>query len=222
MTQLAASDPRSTGSAPTVPWWGRVSSAAAPVLLIGGWTVAAARQPPGYSSVTDTISALAGHGAEDRWIMTGALVGVGAAYLLTAFSLGGLAARPGRWLLGAGGVCTLGVAAFPLPATGSSVAHTAAASLAFGALAAWPFLAVRRDPAAAPVLRAPASVAAGAVLTGVVGWFVVELARGERVGLAERVAAGAQALWPLAVVAGCALWARRRQPGEAGRPKSQP
>ncbi|MDP9417533.1 MAG: hypothetical protein M3P48_06825, partial [Actinomycetota bacterium] len=36
-----------------------------------------------------------------------------------------------------------------------------------------------------------------------VGWFAVELrSDSPRVGLAERMAAGAQALWPLAVVAG--------------------
>ena len=28
-----------------VPWWGVLSSVAAPVVLIGGWTVAAALQP---------------------------------------------------------------------------------------------------------------------------------------------------------------------------------
>jgi hypothetical protein len=39
------------------------------------------------------------------------------------------------------------------------------------------------------------------VLLCLVGWFGAELTHeGPRVGLAERVAAGAQALWPLAVV----------------------
>jgi len=28
-----------------VPWWGLVSSAVAPVLLVGGWTLAAGLQP---------------------------------------------------------------------------------------------------------------------------------------------------------------------------------
>jgi hypothetical protein len=42
------------------PWWGVLSSAAAPTLLIGGWTLAAAQQDTGFDSLTQTISALAG------------------------------------------------------------------------------------------------------------------------------------------------------------------
>ena len=44
-----------------VPWWGVVSSAAAPVLMIGGWTVAASVQPR-FDPVADTVSALAAPG----------------------------------------------------------------------------------------------------------------------------------------------------------------
>jgi hypothetical protein len=72
--------------------------------------------------------------------------------------------------------------------------------VAFVALAVWPALAWRRR-AAAPVLTARAGAGAAAVLLCLVGWFAVELTQeGQRVGLAERLAAGAQALWPLAVV----------------------
>jgi hypothetical membrane protein len=139
------------------PWWGLVSSVAAPVLLIGGWTVAAGRQRGGFDPVVETISALAAHGADDRWLMTTALAGLGACHVTTALALRS-AASPGRVLLALGGVATLLVAA------------------------------------------------AGAVLLGLVGWFFVELvADTYRVGLSERVAAGAQSLWPLAA----ALGARR-------------
>ena len=49
-------------------------------------------------------------------------------------------------------------------------------------------------------------VAAGVVLLGLVGWFFVELvADTDRVGLSERVAAGAESLWPVA-----AAWGARR------------
>jgi hypothetical protein len=94
-------------------------------------------------------------------------------------------------LHGVGGAATVLVAAFPLPAgDGHSAAHTTAAAVAFGTLAAWPAL-VRR-----PVDR----VAAG-VLLGLVGWFAAELVRdGAHVGLSERVAAGAQAIWPVLAV----------------------
>src|ERR1700719_1348053 len=106
-----------------IPWWALVSSGAAPVLLIGGWTIAQARQPPGYSPVRDTISALAARGAADRWVMTSALAGLGACHVVTALGL--RPARPGgRVVLAGGGVATVLVAAFPQPAHGNSVAHT--------------------------------------------------------------------------------------------------
>ena len=177
------------------PWWGLASSLAAPVLLIGGWTWAASRQRGGFDPMVQTISALAARDADDRWLMTTALLGLGACHLTTAAALRG-AARPGRLVLAVGGVATVLVAVLPLPAgAGSSAAHTAAAGTSFAALGAWPLLAGRRDGGAA--LAPLASVVAGVVLLGLVGWFVVELAAdSDRVGLAERVAAGAQSVWP--------------------------
>lgn len=182
----------------SVPWWAKVSATAAPVLLIGGWTVAAARQPGGFDQVAQTISALAARGATDRWVMTAALGGVGVSHVVTALGLRD-AAFPGRVVLGCGGVATVGVAAFPLPESGGSVAHTVAAGVAFVSLAAWPAVAGRPGTAAPAGLRRPVARTAAAVLLGLLGWFAVEL-DGPRIGLAERVAAGAQALWPLAVV----------------------
>lgn len=182
----------------SVPWWAKASAAAAPVLLIGGWTAAAARQPGGFDPVSQTISALAAHGATDRWLMTAALAGTGVSYVVTALGLRD-AAMPGRVVLGCGGLATVGVAAFPLSETGESAAHTVAASIAFVSVAAWPAVAGRRDADVPVGLRRPVARVAAAVLLGLVGWFAVAL-NGPRVGLAERVAAGAQALWPLAVV----------------------
>jgi hypothetical protein len=66
-----------------VRWWGLVSSAAAPVLLVGGWTVAAGLQPGSFNAVAGTISSLAAEGAADRWVMTLALAGTGACYVMT-------------------------------------------------------------------------------------------------------------------------------------------
>jgi hypothetical membrane protein len=189
-----------------LPWWVLCSAGAAPVLLIGGWTVAAARQLPGFDPVVQTISALAAVDAGDRWIMTSALAGVGVCHLVTALGLRP-AARAGRLVLAAGGVATVLVAAFPLPAGGvSAPAHGIVAGAAFGALAIWPALAWRRRTNPPTALRCSVALPASAALLGLVGWFVFELRSGVRVGLAERVAAGAQALWPLAV----ALSARRR------------
>ena len=198
---MSAADHRTPVGA-RVAWWGLLSSAAAPVLLIGGWTAAAARQRGGFDQVRETISALAALGADDRWVMTTALAGLGICHVTTAAALRA-ASLPGRLVLGAGGVATVLVAMFPLPADDSgSAAHTAVAGTAFLALATWPALAWRRR---APGLLHPGpSLTAAAALLALVGWFGVELAADSgRVGLAERAAAGAQALWPLLVAWGC-------------------
>ena len=186
---------------PTVPWWGLLSATAAPVLLIGGWTVAAARQRGGFDPVVETISALAARGATDRWIMTAALTGLGVSHIVTALALRP-AATAGRIVLACGGLATVLVAAFPLPADDSgSTAHAVSAGAGFLTLALWPALAVRRSARAPAVVRPQVAVPAAAVLVGVVTWFGIELSadRGY-VGLSERAAAGAQAIWPLATV----------------------
>jgi hypothetical protein len=186
----------------TVPRWAVLSAASAPVLLIGGWELAAAHQPGGFDPVTRTISALAARDATDRWIMTTSLAGVGICHLVTALGLRS-AALPGRLLLAAGGAATVLVAALPQPVDGDSPAHVAAASVAFSALSLWPAGAWR--PGAAPGRGVWRTAAAG--LLGLLGWFGAEFfGDGPRIGLSERVLAGAQSLWPLAAV----LLARRR------------
>lgn len=83
-----------------------VSAAAAPVALIGGWTLAQARQSGGFSGVGDTISALAAEGADDPWILTAGLFVLGACHLATAAGLNE-AAPAGRILLALGGAATV-------------------------------------------------------------------------------------------------------------------
>lgn len=197
-----------------VPWWVLVSSVAAPVLLMGGWTVAAAVQPEPFDPVVGTISALAAQDTPHRWLMTGALLGVGLSHLVTALGLSP-AATPGRLVLGLGGVATLAVSAFPIPSgVGSSSAHSAAAAVAFVSLAVWPaFGWIRPPPGRIPinVLGPRVSAAATGALLLTLAWFFAELlTSGQRVGLAERVAAGAQATWPLVVVVWCVRSARQR------------
>jgi hypothetical membrane protein len=193
-----------------IPWWAVASAGAAPVLLVGGWTIAGARQPAGYDPIRDTISALAAQGATDRWMMTSALLGVGACHVITAAGLGP-ARCLGRVVLAGGGVATLLVAAFPQSVQGTSAAHAMAASLAFTAMGAWPAFAGRRGHWA-PLLTRSASAAAAAVLLGLVTWFAFGLSDDHR-GLGERIAAGAEALWPLAVVLTSRRALRRRAPG---------
>ena len=186
----------------TVPRWAVLSATLAPVLLIGGWQLAAARQPGGFNPMSQTISALAARGATDRWIMTTALAGVGVCHVITAVGLRP-AAVVGRLLLATGGAATVLLAAFPQPLTGDSTVHVATAAIIFPALSLWPALAWRRGirPGRAVWLI----VASG--LLGLLGWYAFEhFGGGSRIGLSERVLAGAQAICPLAAV----LLARRR------------
>jgi hypothetical membrane protein len=193
-----------------VRWWAVLSAGLAPVFLVGGWTLAARRQPDGYDAVRDTISALAGLGATDRWVMTAGLAGLGACHVATALGLRP-AATPGRVLLATGGVATLLVAAFPVPRTGTSPAHVAAALVAFGALTLWPALSPVRSAAAPWVLRPVVCIAATGVAASLLGWFGIELfSDGSAIGLSERVLAAAQALWPLCVAAASATATARR------------
>jgi hypothetical protein len=129
--------------------------------------------------------------------MTSALVGLGTCHVVTATGLGP-ARRLGRVVLASGGAATLLVAAFPQSAEGNSVAHAVAAAVAFTTMGAWPAFAGRRRHWA-PLLTRTTSAAAAVVLLGLVMWFAFEV-NGNYRGLGERVAAGAEALWPLAVV----------------------
>lgn len=175
--------------------WVPASVATAPVAIIGGWTLAAA-QRPGFDPVTETISALAARDAPGRWLMTTALVVNGLAHLATAAGLTE-ARTGGRAVLALGGATTVGVALLPQP----DVAHFPVATTAFVAMALWPAL------SGVPSRRV--AIAASVMLGALDVWLMVELPREQQVGLVERFSAGAQALWPLAVVASLALGRRR-------------
>lgn len=167
------------------------------MLLSGGWTLAAARQPHGYDAVRDTISALAARGATDRWVMTAALAGLGACHVITATGL-----RPahgaGRMVL-AFGRCS--------DCLGRGVPRAFAGKLGGSPGGRLPRAYLPRHLAG--LRRTPGARGAAANsdrlrrrhggLARVETWFAVEL-RGGQTGSAERAAAGAQALWPLAVV----------------------
>ncbi len=189
------------------------SSAAAPVLLVAGWAVAGALQPRPFNAVADTISSLAAAGATDRWVMTLVLLAVGACDVLTGLALRP-AAMPGRFILVAGGVAGLLVAANPEPARGGSLPHGLWATFGFLTLAVWAVAGRRPGPLAPYGLRPPVTAVVSGALLGLVVWFGAELImRGGQIGLAERVLTEAQAAWPLAVVLTC-----RRSPAGARPP----
>ena len=100
----------------SVPWWGVISSAAAPVVLLGGSIVAAGLQPH-FDPVADTISDLAAVGATDRWVMSLVFVLLGVCYIGTALALRP-ARVPGRMIMILAGVAGILVAANPEHAGG--------------------------------------------------------------------------------------------------------
>lgn len=187
-------------SARRVPWWAVVSAVVAPIALIGGWTLAAAVQPAGFDSATETISALASIGTPDRWIMTVAIAVTGVCHMFTAAGLRE-AAGTGRAVYALAGLATVLVAVFPLPGVGgSSVAHGLAAAGSFIGLALWPVLATNQL-AGNPALRRPfPPLATGLLGVLVLAFFAASTTGGMGVGLLERLAAGAEVLWPLLVV----------------------
>ena len=195
-----------------VPWWGVISAVAAPVLLIGGWTVAAGLQPH-YDPVAGTVSALAAVGATDRWVMNLVFLLVGACYVLTALALRP-AKTPGRLILIGGAAAGMMVAANPEHAGGfGSVPHFVFASIGLAGLTLWPAGAAKRGPAVPWGLRPAPAAAAVALQFALLAWFGAELILGaHQVGLAERAVGVAQAGWPLAVVLSCYLAIRSPDP----------
>jgi hypothetical membrane protein len=199
---------------PDVPWWGVGSAAAAPVLLVGGFTAAASLQP-NFDPVADTISALAAPGAADRWVMTATFLVVAACYVLTALAL-----RPargaGRLVLIAGAAGGVLVAVNPVhPQDPYPVPHMICAAIGFAGLTAWPACAWRRGPAVPWGLRPAVTAAAVAALGTLLAWFVAELVSGAgQAGLAERVTGAAEAVWPLTVVLSCSSHSSYREEPE--------
>jgi hypothetical protein len=191
-----------------VPWWGVVSSAAAPALMVAGWTVAAGLQPS-FDPIANTVSALAAPGAADRWVMTLTFVVVGVCYFVTGLGLRP-ARLPGRLMLMATAVAGMMVAANPEHAGNNlPVPHMIWGAAGCAALVAWPVGAWQRGPSVPWALRPAVSAGAVVVLLALLAWFGTELVTaGGQVGLAERIFGAAQALWPLTVVASCCYAAR--------------
>ena len=182
-----------------VPRWAVVAAGAAPALLVAGFLAAAMLQPISYDPLRDTISALAARGAADPWVMTVAIAAVGACYLVTALGLSPVR-RAGRLALAGGGVATLSIAAFPTPLHGYSGPHAVAVIAASTTMCAWPVLAAHRHHPTRMLSFGP-NVAASAITFALIMWFLFEINSGE-LGLAERCAAVAPALWLFPVAFG--------------------
>ena len=181
-----------------VPGWAVVSAGLSPVLATGGWLVAGAVQPASYSPVRKTVSVLAGHAGTDRWIMTGALFLVGGCQLVTAAGLVGVRVSA-RILLAVAGLSSIGIAASPEPARGSTPQHLAWTSLGAVAIAVWPALVARRAPPRPLILSSYGCAVVTAVFIVLLGWLVIETQGGSDLGLAERLFLSTETCWPFIV-----------------------
>jgi len=199
-----------------VPWWGVVSSAAAPVLMVGGWTVAASLQPR-FDPVADTVSALAAPGATDRWVMTLTFVAVGVCYVLTA-----LAMRPagtaGRLILITGAVAGMLVAANPERAGDAYPwGHIIWASIGLAGVTGWPAGAWRRGTAVPWGLRPAVAAAAVVVLLALVLWFGAELITGSgQAGTGRQASRRRAGRWRWCCPAAARSGRQRSAPGTRG------
>src|SRR5260370_3201142 len=108
--------------------WTVVPAGLSPVVVTAGWLVADAVQPAAYSPIRGTVSVMSGHAGTDRWIMTGALFLAGGCQLLTAAGLAGVRV-PARLVLAVAGLSSIGIAASPEPARGSTPPHVAPTAL---------------------------------------------------------------------------------------------
>ncbi|MFI1097560.1 DUF998 domain-containing protein [Streptomyces sp. NPDC020917] len=197
-----------------VTWWAVLSSACAPLVLIGGSTTAAAMQGAAYNPVRQTISVLASDGDTGYWALSTTLIALGLCHMTTACGLRA-AAPAGRLALGAGGVAAIVLVLFPAPKSGGSFAHGSVVAVGFSLLALWPVLACARAPGA-PLgtntpwgLRTVPSLTASALMVAGAAWFLVELQLRGAAGIAERVLTAGQALWPVVVVVSCLFTPRR-------------
>jgi Protein of unknown function (DUF998) len=202
-----------------VPWWGIASSAVPPVLLAAGWTIAASLQSQPYDPVADTVSALAGIGATERWVMTLAFAMAGACEIVTGLAL--RPARPaGRLILIAGGTAGVLVAAFPVHmGDGAPGSHIAWSVAGLTALSVWALAASGHGPAMPWALRPDVSVGVTVLLLVLLAWFGMELVTSSGLaGLAERVLGEAQSGWPFVVVMSCRHPVRQWLPFRPGTP----
>ena len=180
------------------PGWAVVSAGLSPVLATGGWLIADAAQPASYSPAGTTISVMAGYAGTDRWIMTVALFLVGGFQIVTAAGLAGIDV-PARILLGVAGLCSLGIAASPEPAQGSTPQHLTWTALGAVVLAVWPALAARRAPPRPLILSGYGRAVVTAVFVALLGWLVIETQGGSDLGLAERLFLSTETCWPFIV-----------------------
>ena len=182
----------------TVPRWAVVCAGLSPILLTLAWLAGDLLQPASYSPIRQTISALAGQGATDRWLMTAILFAVGGSYLVTAAGLTGLR-LPARILLVIAGICSAGIASSPVLSDGPTALHLAWAALGAVTTAVWPAVAGWRAPPRPKIVSGRGSAIVTVLFVALVVWLGLEALGGNDVGLAERLVSSTQTAWPFVV-----------------------
>jgi hypothetical membrane protein len=213
---LLPADPRWLQRAgPPVAGWTVGTALLAPVVLVGGWLIADELQPASYSPMRQTMSVLAGHSGNDRWVMTAALLLVGSCQIATGAGLTG-AGMPARVLLILTGLSTVGIAATPEPATGPTSRHLVFAVSCVVTTAIWPVLVARRGPAQSWILSVSGCAATTAVFAGLSCWLLIAAGDGGGdLGMVERLTSAVQGLFPLVV----ALALRQTAPEPVSQPR---
>jgi hypothetical protein len=123
---------------------------------------------------------------------------VGGCQLVAAAGLAGVRV-PARILLAVAGLSSIGIAASPEPATGSTPQHLAWTSLGAVVLAVWPAFVARRAPPRPLILSSYGCAVVTAVFIALLGWLVVETQGGTDLGLAERLFLSIETSWPFIV-----------------------
>ncbi len=191
------------------------AGAAAPVLF---WltVLAAGAVTPGYSHLTQTISALAEQGAPLGWIMRSGGVAVGALLMLFAVAIGTeYGSRTAAGLVALGGGCMAAGIGFvqcdpgcPLPpVSGSGVAHAILALVLFTAYGIVPIVVAQRL-AGRPWLRRFSLVCGWASLAMLVLAFALAPTNVVTawVGLSQRLNVFVELLWIEVVALDLLLW----------------
>lgn len=189
----------------TIPLWALIAAVLGPVALVAGWLVAGFLQPGDYDPVRQSISALAGAGATDRWIMSLGLYTVAIGQIFAGAGLRG--ARPAaRSLLITGGIAGLGVAVFPQTAHGPTTVHLVFTTISVILLALWPATNASRQPShrLSSVNRCAAVTA---LFIALLLWLLAAAQGAGALGIAERVDTAVETAWPLVIV----IAMRRRQ-----------
>lgn len=176
-----------------------VSSLAAPIGLVGGWTLAEFMWPE-FDPIAQTISELAAGDAPTALLMNVMFILAGFCHMTTAWFATGIA-KAGRIAIALAGVASIGVAAFPLPTVATtSLGHRIAAGCSFVLLAVWPLLGWTKNHSV-KILRPVPMISSALVLGALCLWFFfVWSDLGGTTGLVERIAVAAEALFPAIVV----------------------